>query len=250
VANIPKPEPEVVLGKECRSIFTVPEGRVMVGVDASGLELRMLANRVGTPAIIEMIVNGTKEAGTEIHTVLHKACAEWVQTRSTQKNVNYGWLYGASDKKLGATAGHSDATAAAVGAKIRASLVSAIPGLEDFMARVEEAARAGRIVGLDGRIIPLRSKHAALNTILQSDGSILVKWATCYMNAKIREKKLPAFQVIHYHDEVQLEASGHGPGSEAAEYFIEGLRWAGRRFGVVCPLDGNVSVGRNWAETH
>lgn len=249
VANIPKAEPEVVLGKECRAMFIARPGRKFVGVDAAGLELRCLAHYVGTPEIINMIVNGKKEDGTEIHTFLWNACKEWVPSRSTQKNVNYGWLYGASDKKLGLTAGHPDHEAEKVGKKIRAKLVAAIPGLDDLMKKIETASKVGYIKAIDGRRIDIRSKHATLNTLLQSCGSILVKWATCYMNAKIREKRLDAWQVIHYHDEVQLDAHPQHA-EEAGRLFIEGLKWAAHKFRIRCPLDGEVKIGKSWADTH
>lgn len=249
VANPPKAEPEVVLGKEIRQMFRARKGRRFVGVDASGLELRCLAHYVGSPEIVKMVVEGTKEAGTEIHTFLWQACREWVKNRAAQKNVNYGWLYGASDRKLGQTAGHPDGIAEKVGKKIRTALVKAIPGLEDFMEKVAQAAKTGYVVAIDGRIIKIRSKHAALNTLLQSCGSILVKWATCYMNAKIREQRLDAYMVIHMHDEVQLDAHPQHA-EQAGRLFVEGLKWAAQRFQLRCPLDGEVKVGLNWATTH
>ncbi len=249
VANIPKAEKEVLLGKECRAMFTARPGRKFVGVDASGLELRCLAHYVGTPEIIKMIVEGKKEDGTEIHTFLWTACKEWVPSRTVQKNVNYGWLYGASDKKLGQTAGHPDHTAEKIGKKIRSALVKAIPGLDVLMKQIEQASKVGYIKAIDGRRIEIRSKHATLNTLLQSCGSILVKWAQCYMNAEIRKRRLDAWQVISYHDEVQLDAHpAHA--EQAGRLFIEGLQWAAKKFKVRCPLDGEVKIGNSWAETH
>ena len=249
VANIPKAEPEVVLGKECRAIFIARPGRKFVGIDASGLELRMLAHYVGSPELIKTVVEGTKEAGTEIHTVLWKACNPLVPSRAIQKNVTYGWLYGASDKKLGQTAGHPDGTAEKVGKEIRKRMVASIPGLEALMKKIEAAAKVGYIKAMDGRKIEVRMKHATLNTLLQSAGSILVKWATCYMNAKIREKRLDAWMVLHYHDEVALDAHPKHA-AEAGKLFIEGLQWAGRKFNVKCPLDGAMRIGKSWADVH
>jgi DNA polymerase I-like protein with 3'-5' exonuclease and polymerase domains len=196
-----------------------------------------------------MVVEGTKEDGTEIHTVLWKACDPLVPSRSVQKNVTYGWLYGASDKKLGQTAGHPDGTAEKAGKEIRRRMVAAIPGLDKLMKKVDAASKVGYIKAMDGRKIEVRMKHATLNTLLQSAGSILVKWATCYMNAKIRQQRLDAWMVLHYHDEVGLDA--HPAHAEkAGQLFVEGLKWAGKKFNVCCPLDGNVAVGINWSEVH
>lgn len=249
VANAPKADPEVVLGKECRSIFIARRGRKLVGVDASGLELRCLAHYVGSPELTDIIVNGTKENGNEIHTVLWRACDPLVPSRTVQKNVTYGWLYGASDKKLGQTAGHADGVAEKVGAEIRRRMVAAIPGLDKLMKKIERAAKVGYIKAIDGRRIEIRSKHATLNTLLQSCGSILVKMAQCYMNQQIRKKRLDAWQVISYHDEVQLDAHPKHA-QEAGALFVEGLKWAGKHVGFRVPLDGEVKIGNNWADTH
>jgi DNA polymerase-1 len=249
VANCPKADPDVVLGAECRRLFVAAPGLVLVGADAAGLELRMLAHRVGTQELVHIIVDGKKEDGTDIHTVLGKAYEEYAPLKVMRKPINYGWLYGASDTKLGLIGGHGENKAEKVGAKIRALLIAAIPGLDELMKKIEAAAKTGHIIGMDGRKIPIRSKHATLNTLLQSDGSIIVKWATCWCMAKIREAGLRARLVIHYHDEVVLEC--HPDDAQAAgELFIKGIKWAGHLFKVRCPLSGDMTIGNNWAEIH
>jgi hypothetical protein len=249
VCNIPKADPTVVYGKECRALFTARPGRVLSGTDASGLELRCLANRIGSQAIIDMILHGKKEDGTEIHSFLLKACHPLVPDRNTSKSVCYGWLYGASDKKLGETAGHG-ANAESVGAEIRKRLVNAIDGLPGLMKKVEAAAKRGWIVALDGRRIAIRSKHAALNTLLQSDGSLAVKWATVLANKRMRAIKLDAYQVIHYHDEVQHDCKDEDTGRMAGSIFVGALKHVGKFFKFKIALDGETSIGHSWADTH
>lgn len=255
VCNIPKAEKAVVLGKECRAMFAAKGTNTFVGVDASGLELRMLAHYIGNPGFNETILRGKKrddadyDGVDEIHTLLWNACNPLVPSRSIQKNVTYGWLYGAGDDKLGQTAGHPEARAADAGKRIRAAMVSSVPGLEKLMEACEFAAKRGWIKAIDGRRIAIRSKHAVLNTLLQSAGSICVKVATNYMNEQIVARGLRAWQVIHMHDEVQLEC--HPDDAQAAgELFVEGLKHAGKLFNLTIPLDGEVKLGRNWAETH
>lgn len=164
-------------------------------------------------------------------------------------NCTYGWLYGASDKKLGQTAGHPDGKAERAGKEIRSRMVASIPGLDKFMKKIEAISKRGYILAIDGRRIELRSKHATLNTLLQSAGSILVKTAQCYANARIRKLRLDGMQVISYHDEVQYDCHPlHA--QEVGQLFIEGLVWAGRKWGCKCPLSGEVKVGVSWANTH
>ena len=67
-------------GAECRSLFTVPEGWVMVGADASGLELRCLAHymaRWDGGAYGDVVLNG------DIHTVNQQAAG--LATRAEAK---------------------------------------------------------------------------------------------------------------------------------------------------------------------
>jgi len=261
IANIPKCDPSVVLGRECRAMFISRPGRVLVGVDASGLELRCLAHYVGSQELTDVVVKGCKpklDDGSpnpeyigvdEIHLMLWKLCQQWVPSRNAQKNVTYGWLYGASDKKLGQTAGHPDHVAEKVGKSIRSALIKGVPGLEALMKDVESASRVGFIKAIDGRKIEIRSKHATLNTLLQSCGSILVKAATCYMNKRIRKLKLDAFMVVHYHDEVVID-SHPSCAREAGQLFIDGLEWAERHYGIKVPLTGAMAVGNSWADIH
>lgn len=63
-------------GGECRALFKPRKGMVLVGADASALELRCLAGYMASydnGAYIKVVVDGKKEDGTEIHTVNRKA---------------------------------------------------------------------------------------------------------------------------------------------------------------------------------
>lgn len=251
VANVPKADPTVILGKECRQMFRARPGRILAGVDASGLELRCLAHYANNPKLVEMVLADKDKGELDIHTVLAQGYAEsWsTVTRSSGKNVTYALLYGASDKKVGQTCGAPDHKADAAGAACREVFLKRLPGMDGLMQQVTKAAKTGYIKAVDGRKIPIRSPHAALNTLLQSCGSILVKWAQCYMNAKIIERRLDSWQVVSYHDEVVLD-SHPVHAEQAGQLFIEGLQWAGKKFGFRCPLSGELHIGESWADVH
>jgi len=102
---------------------------------------------------------------------------------------------------------------------------------------------------IDGRRLPIRSEHSALNLLLQSAGSILMKQATIMMNREIKKRGLHARQVMHVHDEVQFEA----PESEAkyvGRIAVHSMRQAGQPYDFRCPLDGEFKIGASWADTH
>ena len=83
-------------GKDCRALFAAPQGTVMVGADASGLELRMLAHymaRYDHGAYGRIILEG------DIHTENQKAAG--LETRDNAKIFIYAFMYGAGDAKLG-----------------------------------------------------------------------------------------------------------------------------------------------------
>jgi DNA polymerase I-like protein with 3'-5' exonuclease and polymerase domains len=61
------PSVKAPYGKECRSLWTVPAGKKLVGVDVSGLELRMLAHFMNDPAYAKEVVEG------DVHTANQEA---------------------------------------------------------------------------------------------------------------------------------------------------------------------------------
>lgn len=229
-------------GKECRSLFVAPPGRVLVGVDASGLELRCLAHYMsrypGGVEFMEELLKG------DIHSANQKAAG--LPTRNDAKTFIYAFLYGAGPAKLGTIVGGGYDE----GKQMQARFLSKVPALKRLKAGVESRARhEGFLVGLDGRRLPVRSQHAALNTLLQSAGAVIMKQATCLMNEGLRTAGIDFRQVAHVHDEVQFEVPEQ-EAHRAAEIVKEAIAEAGRRLGFRCPLAGESRVGRNWAETH
>lgn len=111
----------------------------------------------------------------------------------------------------------------------------------------------GYLIGIDGRHLHIRSAHAALNTLLQSAGGLLVKQATVFLyqdlSAAGYEWGKDWAMVAHVHDEYQLQVRKE-IAEDVAEIAVEAFRKAGREFNWKCPLDGEAQIGNNWAETH
>lgn len=84
VANIPRPTS--VYGKEMRSLFTVPDNRVFVGADVSGLELRMLAHHMNDKNYIDQILNG------DIHIYNMNMGAPFLKDRDQAKTFIYMFI--------------------------------------------------------------------------------------------------------------------------------------------------------------
>jgi DNA polymerase I-like protein with 3'-5' exonuclease and polymerase domains len=228
-------------GKECRSLFYAPDGCRMVGVDASGLELRCLAHymaKYDDGDYVDTVLSG------DVHTLNQKAAG--LETRDQAKVFIYALVYGAGDEKIGKIIGGDRAK----GRAIRNRFLSKVPALKRLKDDIERAVdQRGFLVGLDGRKLKVRSKHSALNTLLQSAGAILVKQATVLAWRAFNKAKIEAHQVAHVHDEIQFIVKEDNA-EQIGQLTVEAIRKAGQVFKFRCPLDGEYRVGRNWAETH
>lgn len=224
-------------GHECRSCWTVPEGKKLVGFDASGLELRMLAHYMKDEDYTNEIING------DIHTANQRLAG--LESRNQAKTFIYALLYGAGDEKLGSVAGGGRTT----GKKLRESFLSNLPSFAALKDRVSNASSRGYLTGLDGRRLLVRSEHSALNTLLQAAGAIVMKKALVILDDYAKLWKLDYKIIGNIHDEVQSEVA-----EKDAEKFgwlaVECLKAAGLEFNLRCPLDGEYKVGTTWADTH
>jgi DNA polymerase I len=221
-----------------RDCFTVPEGHKLVGIDASGLELRMLAHYMNDPTYTDLILNG------DIHTYNQQAAG--LPTRDNAKTFIYAFLYGAGDEKIGSIIGGG----AAQGKRIKSKFLSGLPSLAGLIAKVQRiAAKNAALPGLDGRQVRVRSEHAALNTLLQSAGAIVMKQALVIASAKLQSYGYPYKLVAQVHDEFQVEVP-EDYADRVGVVFRNSIRDAGRYFDMRCPLDGEYNVGNTWAETH
>jgi DNA polymerase-1 len=224
-------------GEECRSCWTVPEGYKLVGVDASGLELRMLAHYMGDKEFTDALLGG------DIHT--RNQLAAGLETRPQAKTFIYAFLYGAGDPKIGNIVGGD----AADGNRLRKRFLRNTPSLEDLRSRVVEKAGRGYLRGLDGRRLWVRSEHSALNTLLQAAGAIVMKKTLVLLEEFADKHGIDYKFVGNVHDEIQSEVA-----TEQAEKFgwlaVECIKAAGISFQLKCPLDGEFKVGSTWAETH
>lgn len=224
-------------GKECRACWIVPEDYKLLGVDASGLELRMLAHYMKDEDYKNEILHG------DIHTANQKMAG--LDTRDQAKTFIYAFVYGAGDAKIGQIVGGNKAS----GKQLKDRFLSNLPALKSLRERVNKAASRGFLKGIDGRKIYVRSEHAALNTLLQGGGAIVMKKALVLLNEKFKLLNIDAKFVGNIHDEWQIEVK-HCQAMKAGHLAVSAIREAGEHFKMFCPLDGEYKVGGNWSETH
>ena len=225
-------------GEDCRDLWIVEKGYKLVGIDASGLELRMLAHYMKDEAYTNEVVSG------DIHTANQKAAG--LHTRNQAKTFIYAFLYGAGDAKIGTVVG----AGAKEGKELKSRFLKNTPSLEKLREQVSSiAAKSGTLPGLDGRRVQVRSDHAALNTLLQSAGAIVMKQALVLLNDELRRAKINYKFVANVHDEWQIEVE-EARAEEAGKLGVLAIEKAGKVLNMRCPLSGEYKVGNSWKETH
>ena len=224
-------------GHECRDCWTVDDGKVLVGADAASLELRMLAHYMKDESYAKEIVEG------DIHT--KNQLAAGLETRAQAKTFIYALLYGAGPAKIGKIVGGS----AKDGQELISTFLRNTPALKSLREKVERLSEQGTLPGLDGRKLQVRSAHAALNTLLQSAGAIVMKQGLVLLSKKIQEQKLNANFVANVHDEWQIECS-QDDADAVGKLAVSSIKEAGEVLGLRCPLDGEYKKGTTWAQTH
>jgi hypothetical protein len=253
IAQVPKANKSTPYGIECRELFTVRSGYKLVGVDASGLELRCLGHFMALydgGAYVKVILEG------DIHTANQEAAE--LPDRDRAKRFIYAFLYGAGDALLGSLIGGG----VQAGRKIRAKFLKKTKALHSLIDRIKlvvngdaEKGIKGKdgLKGLDGRFLPVRSLHSALNTLLQSAGALIMKKALVILDENLQAQGfIPSIDYefsANVHDEFQIEALEE-IADRVGQMAVEAIRAAGEYFNFRCPLDGEYKVGNNWAETH
>jgi DNA polymerase I-like protein with 3'-5' exonuclease and polymerase domains len=166
-------------------------------------------------------------------------------------------LYGAGDVKLGSIVAptSSEAVQAKKGKALRAKFYKNIPALQRLTEDVQASAKSrGFLFGVDGRKLNIRSQHAALNTLLQSAGAIMMKLATVIFHWEMAKNGYTIghdyTQVIHCHDEYQINSKACNNIDNIGEIAVRAIELAGLHFGFPCPTTGEYKTGSNWADTH
>ena len=249
-------------GAECRALFYAPNGWRQVGCDASGLELRALGAQLAyfDGGEYSKLVS---TPGFDIHT--HNAKLFGIydgqekiekRTRELAKTLIYAVLYGGGPNRIGSILDSSlkQQDRQDMGRETIDTFYRNLPAIKKLKDKVDEkVTQRGYLIGIDGRHLQIRSRHSALNQLLQSTGSLCVKKATCILYEDCKDNHLHwgihyAF-VAHIHDEIQALVKPQHV-SLYKKLAVDCFRKSGEYFKLRCPLTGEVNEGKNWQETH
>ena len=236
---------QVPSAPEYRALFGPGEGRVQVGADASGLELRCLGHYLSS-------FDGGKFAKEVVEGDIHSSLAEIYGTdRKSGKGVTYCLIYGGGNTKLGLTAGASKASAARKGKEIRKRILDGLDGYKQLSEAIQERATAtDTLRGLDGRPIRLQGKHhAALNYLLQSAGAIICKQWVIRSNELLQEAGIDYWPLAFVHDEMQLSVA-LSQADMAGQLMLMAMKDVQQQVNFKCELDAEFKAGSDWASCH
>lgn len=232
------PNSGAIYGPECRNLWTVEKGNSLVGIDASGLELRMLAHYMNNDEYTSEVVSG------DIHTANQKAAG--LETRNQAKTFIYAFLYGAGSAKIGSISGGG----AKEGQLLIDRFLRNTPKLKRLREKVSRIyAEKGWLPGLDGRKLLVRSEHSSLNTLLQGAGAIVMKQALVLLKKELNRNKVWHEFKANVHDEWQIECREEDADT-VGQLGKEAIKQAGIELKMRCPLDGEYNVGKTWRDTH
>lgn len=286
IAQVPKSSSPY--GADCRALF-VPTLGHLVGADLSGLELRCLAHFMARyddgeygRVLLEGDIHWTNVLALGLTTGerdKHDAGREMF--REAAKRYIYAYLYGAGDAKIGqviyeevvvaaqkagvsgweensirffgTTEVPTEAQLASCGKKLKKTFTAKTPALKALKEAVSQAAAKGTIKGLDGRMLAIRSSHAALNTLLQSAGALIAKVSLIFAyddlttRGYVFGKDWAVCAAVH--DEYQCDVKKE-LADDVGKALVSGMQAAGVYFKFRLPIDGEFKPGLNWRETH
>jgi DNA polymerase-1 len=252
--NIPVRSDE---GRRIREAFIAPKGRVIVSLDYSQIELRILAHVADIPALKQAFKDGI-----DIHAM---TAAEMFgvpvegmdpMIRRQAKAINFGVIYGISG--FGLARNLRIPRAEAQGFIDR--YFERFPGIREYMdATIQFAKDKGYVQTLFGRRIHTPeinakgpaagfAKRAAINAPIQGTAADIIRRAMVRMPDAIRD--IDAKMLLQVHDELLFEVHEDAVDAliAAARAIMEGAALPAVHLSV--PITVDAGQGANWALAH
>jgi len=239
-------------GAECREMWTVPKGKVQVGVDLSGIELRCMSHYLQDAGWQDELLNGDvhwKNAQSfglvPVGTIKDDNNPDHKKARNLSKTLVYAASYGAGAAKIGSIVGSNSTK----GRKLLDNFINNTPGLASLKKKISKFMSKGHLPGLDGRRVWIRSEHSALNTLLQCAGAVVAKQWLIESTKALNEANIDAKLIAFVHDETQWEVDV-SQAQQAVDIIEKAATKAGEVLQFRCPVDAEGKIGNNWKQTH
>jgi DNA polymerase-1 len=241
-------------GREIRACFVAEPGNVLLSVDYSQVELRVLAHIAGEDVLREIF-----KRGEDVHTETASAVFELppeqldVGMRSKAKMVNYGIVYGLSAYGLADRLQIEQEEAQ----EFIDRYLERFPAVAQFMKdAVEQAEQHGYVSTLFGRrrqIPEIRARNwqtrklgerLAVNTVIQGTAADIIKVAMVRAHEALAAAGLRTRTILQIHDELLFE--GPPEEMERATEIVTAEMVAAAELDP--PLAVDAGVGPNWLD--
>ncbi len=242
------------MGREVRRAFVADPGQLLIAVDYSQIELRILAHLSGDPTLADAFARGED---------IHRATAALVfgvapelvipEQRRAAKTINFGLIYGMGAHALARELGVGNAEAQ----RFIDAYFARLPRVREYLDATRAQARAtgkvstlfGRvrwITGLDSKNGQIRgnAERQAINAPVQGTAADLMKVAMIRLHAALAERGAAGRLLLQVHDELILEADT-GAAEAVAGLAREVMEGAAA---LAVPLKAEVGIGRSWAD--
>jgi DNA polymerase-1 len=243
-------------GRKIRTAFVAPEGNVLLSIDYSQVELRLIAVMANIPRLKQAFIDGH-----DIHAItasevfgvpLDKMDGE---TRRKAKAINFGIIYGISGYGLAAQLGIETSEAS----NYIKLYFKRFPELAQFMEDIKvNAHQKGYVETIYGRRCWVRGIHdknhavksgaerAAINAPVQGTAADIMKRAMIKIDAAIQSGDIGAKMLLQVHDELIFEVN-----ADKAESVSRQIKDIMEKVADIdVPLIAEAGWAKNWAEAH
>jgi DNA polymerase I len=288
LAQVPNPKKGKPFGTECRALFRPNNDWVFVAADQTSLQDRGFAHYLHpfdggayaqaflagedthwkTAAALDLITKGAeRNKQNKVHTSI----------REGGKRFRYAFLYGCQattagriiydaaraahqidgtnsllQQFFGSSARPNEAALRRVGGRARERFLSATPGLQNLLERLENhASERGWLPGLDGRRVPVRALRSALNFIVTSSEAVICKrWLV-----RTYDELCARFRygwdgdvviTLWVHDELVCCCRPE-IAEEVGRIMVHHAKEPGEFYQFKVPLDAEYKIGCSWA---
>jgi DNA polymerase-1 len=245
--NIPTRTP---LGAKIRQAFIAGEGKKLIGIDYSQIELRLLAH-YSEDSVLVAAFKDDKDIHLQTAIVLFGE-EEGPAKRSIAKTVNFGLLYGMGPKKLSDTLGITTKEAKEIIEKYFESFPTvksyfrSIVDSSKEKGYVETLLKRRRYFDYENATPMFRAAYEreSVNSVFQGSAADLIKLSMNKIHDVIENEKLNATMLLQIHDELIFEVN-----AEEAE--VLGNKFRDIMDGIMelnIPLKASLNIGDNWSE--
>jgi DNA polymerase-1 len=245
------------LGREIRRAFVAEPEHLLLSVDYSQIELRIVAHIADDQAMIEAFLDDQ-----DIHAATAAAVGNisldqvTPEMRRNAKAINFGLIYGMSAFGLTRTT----ALTLAEAENFVKAYFERFPGVQNYLTHIRQSVvQEGYVATLLGRkryfpqleqgsttseIIRSRALREAINAPIQGSAADIIKLAMLRLPEQLEQEGLSARMLLQVHDELVFECERSQ--IDATSQIVQKVMQ--EAYVLRVPLKTDAKAGENWAD--